>query len=185
MIMKAIETRYKGYAFRSRLEARWAVYFDSLHLLWEYEKEGFDLGGVWYLPDFWLPQVSMWAEVKPVAFSDDEAEKAKLLAIHTGCSVLELIGVPEFRSYWAWDYCGIQDVRDTDDAFPVSCMCPTDDPSGLKFHALGSCDYIIDNDYLDEGRFFASTGTDGDLASAYQMSESIGRAIEAARSARF
>ena len=26
--IKAIETYYKGYRFRSRLEARWAVFFD-------------------------------------------------------------------------------------------------------------------------------------------------------------
>lgn len=52
-MIKAIETRYKGYRFRSRLEARWAVYFDALELEWEYEPEGFDLGnGEYYLPDF-------------------------------------------------------------------------------------------------------------------------------------
>ena len=28
--MKAIETEYNGYRFRSRLEARWAVFFDAL-----------------------------------------------------------------------------------------------------------------------------------------------------------
>lgn len=38
--MQAIQTRYKGYHFRSRLEARWAVFFDTLGILWEYEKEG-------------------------------------------------------------------------------------------------------------------------------------------------
>ena len=27
--IKAIETYYKGYRFRSRLEARWAVFFDA------------------------------------------------------------------------------------------------------------------------------------------------------------
>ena len=52
-MIKAIETRYKGYRFRSRLEARWAVFFDALGLDWEYEPEGFDLGEAgWYLPDF-------------------------------------------------------------------------------------------------------------------------------------
>ena len=51
--IKAIETKYKGYRFRSRLEARWAVYFDTLGVAWEYEPEGFDLGnGLYYLPDF-------------------------------------------------------------------------------------------------------------------------------------
>jgi hypothetical protein len=62
----AIETRYKGYRFRSRLEARWAVLFDSLGVEWEYEKEGYDLGEAgWYLPDFWLPQFQAHVEIKP------------------------------------------------------------------------------------------------------------------------
>lgn len=65
-VLKAIETRYKGYRFRSRLEARWAVFFDALGIEWEYEKEGYDLGEAgWYLPDFWLPQTNTWVEIKP------------------------------------------------------------------------------------------------------------------------
>ncbi|PEF63182.1 hypothetical protein [Bacillus cereus] len=53
MNIKPIETIYKGYRFRSRLEARWAVFFDALGIEWEYEKEGYDLGELgWYLPDF-------------------------------------------------------------------------------------------------------------------------------------
>jgi len=43
-MLKAIDTKYKGYKFRSRLEARWAVYFDAIGLEWEYEKEGFEFG---------------------------------------------------------------------------------------------------------------------------------------------
>ena len=51
--IKPIETFYKGYRFRSRLEARWAVFFDSLGIEWEYEPEGFQLpSGACYLPDF-------------------------------------------------------------------------------------------------------------------------------------
>jgi hypothetical protein len=52
---RAIETSYNGYRFRSRLEARWAVFFHALGVKYKYESEGFDLGGVYYLPDFWLP----------------------------------------------------------------------------------------------------------------------------------
>jgi hypothetical protein len=52
-MIKPIETRYKGYRFRSRLEARWAVFFDSMGIEWDYEVEGYDLGKRgWYLPDF-------------------------------------------------------------------------------------------------------------------------------------
>ena len=51
--MKVIETEYKGYRFRSRLEARWAVFFDACGVRWEYEPEGIILSdGSWYLPDF-------------------------------------------------------------------------------------------------------------------------------------
>mgnify|MGYP003534847135 FL=1 len=54
-MLRAIETRYKGYRFRSRLEARYAVLFDSLKIEWEYEPEGYVLeDGTWYLPDFFI-----------------------------------------------------------------------------------------------------------------------------------
>jgi hypothetical protein len=43
---KAIETRYRGYRFRSRSEARWAVFFDAAGIAWQYEPEGFDLTNV-------------------------------------------------------------------------------------------------------------------------------------------
>jgi hypothetical protein len=51
--IKPIETIYNGYRFRSRLEARWAVFFDALGVEYEYEPEGFELpNGGRYLPDF-------------------------------------------------------------------------------------------------------------------------------------
>jgi len=68
--IKPIETHYGGYRFRSRLEARWAVFFDSLDppIEWEYEPEGYEiptsLGTQRYLPDFWLDSVGQWGEVK-------------------------------------------------------------------------------------------------------------------------
>jgi hypothetical protein len=81
MNFKPIETRYKGYRFRSRLEARWAVFFDAVGLAWEYEKEGFELSdGTRYLPDFFMPAWNMWFEVKPTAPSATEITKARLLS---------------------------------------------------------------------------------------------------------
>ncbi len=63
--MKAIETEYKGYRFRSRLEARWAVFFDALGIKYEYEPEGIVLSnGTGYLPDFYLPEFHCFFEVK-------------------------------------------------------------------------------------------------------------------------
>lgn len=72
--LKPIDTPYRGHLFRSRLEARWAVFFDALGLEWEYESEGYDLDGIWYLPDFRVktPQGAyMWIEVKPAEVTQD------------------------------------------------------------------------------------------------------------------
>jgi hypothetical protein len=35
-----METRYRGYRFRSRSEARWAVFFDAAGVGWSYGDEG-------------------------------------------------------------------------------------------------------------------------------------------------
>jgi len=71
----AIETVYDGYRFRSRLEARWAVFFKTAGIRYIYEPECFRLpSGMLYLPDFYLPDVNMrttedkggiYVEVKP------------------------------------------------------------------------------------------------------------------------
>lgn len=104
MNFQPIETFYKNYRFRSRQEARWAVFFDELNVKWEYEVEGFELPPyefnkkqfienhirdiqdskesieslnliadyllsqaskpLRFLPDFWLEEFDLWAEVK-------------------------------------------------------------------------------------------------------------------------
>lgn len=69
MSVKPIETEYKGYKFRSRLEARWAVFFDNAEIRYEYEPEGYEVD--WYekptryLPDFYLLDFDVYCEVKP------------------------------------------------------------------------------------------------------------------------
>lgn len=76
--IKAIQTEYKGYKFRSRLEARWAVFFDAAGIKWEYEPQGFECeDGTRYLPDFYLPDYDWYAEVKaPRSGAVEEIEKA-------------------------------------------------------------------------------------------------------------
>jgi len=84
-MIKAIQTRYKGYHFRSRLEARWAVFFEKMGLNWEYEPEGFELPGLYYLPDFRVttPQgFVMWYEVKPRGVSHDDTVSAFARALN-------------------------------------------------------------------------------------------------------
>jgi hypothetical protein len=66
MTIKAIDTTYAGCRFRSRLEARWAVFFDTLGVRWQYEPQGYLVGRKRrpYLPDFYLPELRWWVEVK-------------------------------------------------------------------------------------------------------------------------
>lgn len=107
---KAIQTVYNGYRFRSRLEARWAVFFDVLGVEYEYEKEGYDLGKAgWYLPDFWLPHfpdrdsndgiTGVFVEIKPAKAKPDEYAKALALAEQTGQSVFVMQGLPFTDKY--------------------------------------------------------------------------------------
>jgi hypothetical protein len=105
--LRAIETQYRGYRFRSRLEARWAVFFDALDMKWEYEKEGYELpDGTRYLPDFFVrfsppwaeyhpPGGGYWFEIKPAgAPTDAEKEKAHWLSRVTPHAVYILCGDP-------------------------------------------------------------------------------------------
>lgn len=72
-IIKPIPTLYNGIRFRSRLEARYAAFFDELGWPWNYEP--FDLDG--YIPDYIID-----FEVGPVLFEvkgfDEEIEAACL-----------------------------------------------------------------------------------------------------------
>lgn len=63
--IKAIQTEYNGHKFRSRLEARWCVFFDTAKIRYEYEPEGYETeDGTRYLPDFYLPDFDLYVEVK-------------------------------------------------------------------------------------------------------------------------
>ena len=99
--MRAIETRYKGRLFRSRLEARYAVLFDALHIEWDYEPEGFEFDdGMRYLPDFWLkdrkqPLQGGWVEVKGQTPMPQEVLRMRLLANASRHFGAILCGSPE------------------------------------------------------------------------------------------
>jgi hypothetical protein len=77
--VRAIETIYQGYKFRSRLEARYAVLFDALHFDWSYEPEGFELDSGLYLPDFRVDDIPFWLEVKGMTPSRHELLMAEEL----------------------------------------------------------------------------------------------------------
>lgn len=115
-MIQAIETSYAGHRFRSRLEARWAVLWDTLDIRWEYEPQGFRFDGYAYLPDFYLPQLELWVEVKG---SEDALDKTLIetAAQHlsgNGLVTLGPIPEPTGRSYldWAWQVMNVEDFED-------------------------------------------------------------------------
>lgn len=145
----AIETQYQGYRFRSRLEARWAVFFDALGVKYEYEPEGFDLGDLGlYLPDFFLPEVDggYWIEVKGSRDACTTEVENKLIAVcaGTGCRGLIVDGEPyksvEQGSFQAgggasWWMFGPDGGGD----FPyIFCLCPWCGKVGIEFDGRGA-----------------------------------------------
>jgi len=97
MDIKAIETFYNGYRFRSRLEARWAVFFDALGVEYQYEAEGYDLGEAgYYLPDFYLPKFNAFIEIKGQVPDDssDEILKIRTLGEKKECTAVLLVDLP-------------------------------------------------------------------------------------------
>jgi hypothetical protein len=140
-----IQTRYRGYRFRSRLEARWAVAFDAMGLRWEYEPEGFVLpSGKHYLPDFrvTLERGSiLWFEVKPEGGSSPEFE-AFMAGSRTPArgAVLHDIPDPELvrddlfapsSEYECWFTAG-DEAPSTDYGYRF-CACPSCGVAGFEF----------------------------------------------------
>lgn len=131
MNIQPIETRYAGCRFRSRLEARWAVFFDHLDIRWQYEPEGFIVpvpGGeaTPYLPDFHLPDCGTWIEVKGVE-EDLDHQLMTGAALHlpdarpnTGGPRLMILGpVPEPPRSGDWGWIGLTPFTDQDDRVEV------------------------------------------------------------------
>jgi hypothetical protein len=131
-----IETIYRGYRFRSRLEARWAVFFQTLGVRWEYEPEGFRLStGEWYLPDFRIKLADqvLWAEVKPDGADSELFEQfmADLVIIDPSArgTILHNIPDPEDGGEGDFDmWCRVDVEGD-----PVGCDC------GHEFCICGDC----------------------------------------------
>jgi hypothetical protein len=94
----AIPTEFKSVRYRSRTEARWAVFFDSLGLTFRYEPQTIRLSsGEYYLPDFMIDDFEAHFEVKPSndGIVTEECTKARQLAAdRNGQRVWLAMGAP-------------------------------------------------------------------------------------------
>lgn len=170
VMIKAIETEYKGYRFRSRLEARWAVFFDAFEINWTYESEGFELPSGRYLPDFYFTDWECWVEIKPTPIRESKqghktkrelrlcAELAcaqnKIVLLVGGQPGLDETGLPEYRvALFAPDMI-------------LQSQDETTSPNGIRF------DYLLSNFYdilgITEGYFTLSHRLYGFIYQRYQ-----------------
>lgn len=166
--IRPIETRYAGCRFRSRLEARWAVFLDTVGVSWEYEPEGFETSAGRYLPDFRVPVGHPdnpsgvrpeWWEIKPPGAPDD----LRHCAFARGVSHLSvLVGPPDtdrrgqYGIVHAWGY---------PYTTPDRCWCADQ---------RGRTGFRVTRGYLDL-----------DSPDDWHDSALLTRALTAARSARF
>jgi hypothetical protein len=105
MEIKPIPATYAGVRFRSTLEADWAATLDSLDIAWQYEPEAVRLpSGEAYRPDFYLPRIATWLEVKgPHGERLGKTwELASTVAHHPGCTGNHDEPPPSGCDYW-WD----------------------------------------------------------------------------------
>jgi hypothetical protein len=82
------ESFYNTTLFRSRLEARWAKFFDTLGIAWSYERIKILMDDDHeYQPDFFLPQLKVFIEIKPDEPPMDARKKCEQTCKHTGMDV--------------------------------------------------------------------------------------------------
>jgi len=70
------KTKYKGIVFRSKVESRVAKKFNEYGIVWQYEPKRFQLSNCTYLPDFFLPELDTWVEVK---YAEDSPKLEQLI----------------------------------------------------------------------------------------------------------
>lgn len=141
-VSKAIPTRYAGCHFRSRLEARWAVFFDELGVRWDYEAEGYSTPAGPYLPDFLLHlREPTLFEVKP-----ESAPRYDARWEHMPHRLIVAFGMPrldelDVGSGPADGYLNLFD--DGWDNYYAFCVCPWCGAVGIEFDGRGAriCGY--------------------------------------------
>ena len=128
--IKAIETKFQGFVFRSRLEAKWAVMFELLGWDWDYEPCDFD----GWIPDFAIyGKRPIYVEVKPVVdFPEDVARKLN----SSGCKDPMLI---------VGQRCivdrHLSDNVQSNHAYYRSFGWTTEHPCSNRFYSCDSCDW--------------------------------------------
>lgn len=156
--MKASPTVYNEVLYRSRLEARWAAFFDLCG--WSYTYEPFSFGD--YIPDFIINgKTNLLVEVKPVPvgelFDDNTPEDLRKKAEeYTDPEVYEplILGLPKidgdgFVLGWLGEWCNV-DEEDCWEWASAGLFENEDESPGIV-HSLGGYHCRISGAYLGGG----------------------------------
>lgn len=152
---------YGRVQFRSTLEADWAVTLDYLNLQWQYEPVGVRLpSGALYRPDFYLPQIATWLEVKGPDGEglDKTRELAEVVAqdwwTPHQCVVVGLAPIRgEITSYLIDGYFG----EDADDALFKCADCGTVWWCGSGSYGCRACNRGGDDSRKQRGTLYDRT----------------------------
>jgi len=193
--VRPIETRAYGCRFRSKLEARYAVFLTQLGVTWQYEPQGFHLPSGNYLPDFFLPLVNggTWLEIKPHGLGayfgfcanealgiprleDERLAEFSAYALKQGQHFYIAYGIPSDHLFDGFaDYAAEGMLEAPYDPF-MWCVCGCGKTVGIEFDGRG--------DRVKCSHAGCSKSGHGDKGYNYDHDRIRGAAI-AARSARF
>lgn len=201
LALTPIQTRYRGHHFRSRLEARYAVFLDALGVRWQYEPEGFQLPSGPYLPDFFLPEINggTWLEIKPYErgcfngffcgnprYGQTDEPKLREFAEATqerGQSFYVVFGLPS-DAYWGCPQQSDEGMLGaTWDSF-CWCVCVCGRTVGIEFDGRGGR-IQCQNSKCNEPRDYGNGLMFRDDKAYSWDHQRIREAVIAARSARF
>jgi hypothetical protein len=147
-----LETFLNGRKYRSRLEARWSIFFDRLGIRYQYEPVIFP----GYLVDFFIPQQPRFCEntcfeIKPSDLAESETNQlgdfaTENLPIYVLTELPDLDGDPPGDGYYyfgrGWDnnqrfcvcsHCGIYGIRYEGRSERLSCLCTKDGDRGENY----------------------------------------------------
>jgi hypothetical protein len=139
------------------------MFFDLMHVEWRYEHEGYQLESGWYLPDFWLPEIKSFVEIKPTFNCEYDSEQVRWnhainlcrdLAMHTKYRTYLFSG--DF-GFWLpnWEY-----VCETASAFfpeggedfgYLPCVCMECGKFGIEFNGRSARICLHNGPAFDKG----------------------------------
>ena len=134
------------------------MFLDAADIKYQYEPEGFVLSnGTYYLPDFYLPDLKMWVEIKATMTPEDK-EKIKEFRYTKNeygdpieqNTLIVLADIPysndnwqdvffgdndeKYEREWGWDYKPFS--LGWDDHY-VFCVCPACGKTGIEYEGRG------------------------------------------------